>query len=136
MSNIIRPFNPVITGRPDNAGPGHKPQATPTADGNSFRELLDSRLRAQAQQHAPVLSFSKHAQARTAERGISLSEADLQKLDLAAEKAQAKGLTDTLVFMNNTAFIVNIPGRVVVTVVDQNDTEPQVFTNIDGAVMV
>lgn len=132
MSELTRPYQPIITGKPSAVPAAGKPQAQPTGTPErSFRELLGEKL-----QTRQPLTFSKHAQARAAERNIMLSETDLARLGEAAGKAQEKGLTDTLVFMNNTAFIVNIPSRVVVTVVDGRDTEPTVFTNIDGAVMV
>jgi flagellar operon protein len=135
MSDLIHPVRPIITGRPGVTPPGQKPQTqSPAAQPEqSFRELLGQSIRSRTPQ---TLTFSRHAQLRTQERNISLSASDLNRLDEAVGKAEEKGLTDTLVFMNNTAFIVNIPNRVVVTVVDGSDTEPVVFTNIDGAVMV
>lgn len=128
--NNIKPIGlPIITGRPD-VSPAGKPRETQT---QSFQELLNRSI---AQTKPQTLTFSRHAQARTEQRGISLSQTDVERLDTAVGKAQDKGLTDTLVFMNNTAFIVNVPNRVVVTVVDQGEADNTVFTNIDGAVIV
>jgi flagellar operon protein len=122
--------NPIITGRPEQ-GAAIRPQQNPASvPGPSFGELLQKTLEQQA------LTFSKHAKNRTMERGISLDESDLMRLSEAVGKAGDKGLRDTLVFMNNTAFIVNVPSRVVVTVVDGSEKEQNVFTNIDGAVIV
>lgn len=134
VSQIQKPLGyPVITGRPGAAAPvpARAPQAT---TGPSFNELLKAQL--QKQEAPKELTFSRHARERTIERDISLSDTDLEKLGAAVGKAEDKGLTDTLVFMNNTAFIVNVPNRVVVTVVDGSSAENTVFTNIDGAVIV
>jgi hypothetical protein len=38
--------------------------------------------------------------------------------------------------MNDTAFIVNVPQKIVVTVVEKTLEDAQVFTNIDGAVFI
>lgn len=128
--NNIKPLGlPVITGG-QAAQQAQKPQAQPV---KSFQELLNRNL---AQIKPQELTFSKHALARTEQRGITISQTDMERLDGAVGKAQDKGLTDTLVFMNNTAFIVNIPSKVVVTVVDSSETDNTVFTNIDGAVIV
>lgn len=128
--NGINPVKiPITTGRPFN----DNSFATGTAiSGNSFQDILSRRIATDTGQ----LTFSKHAQARTEQRGISLSETDMTKLDNAVGKARDKGLKDTLVLMNNTAYIVNVPSKVVVTVVDGSDSENNVFTNIDGAVIV
>lgn len=122
---------PIITGRPDAARPPTKPQTAP--GGASFQELLEQRLK---QQSTSQLTFSRHAQQRTQQRNIELSEGDLDRLGTAVGKAEDKGLTDTLVLMGGTAFIVNVPNRVVVTVVDGDEADSTVFTNIDGAVIV
>ena len=44
-------------------------------------------------------------------------------------KEKQKAAVDSL------AFIVNVPSRTVVTAMDQNESENNVFTNIDGAVI-
>jgi len=123
---------PIITGRPDTARPPTAPRTVP--GGASFQELLEKQLK--EQQATGQLTFSRHAQQRTLQRNITLSESDLDRLGSAVGKAEDKGLTDTLILMNNTAFIVNVPNKVVVTVVDGDETDSTVFTNIDGAVIV
>ncbi len=124
--NLGRVNLPITTGRPM---PGANPPVTET--GKPFRQLLDASL-GQTQK----LTFSKHAQARVEQRGVELSAADLKRLEQAVGKAEEKGVTDSLMYLNNTAFIVNIPSRVVVTVVDGSDTQNNVFTNINGAVIL
>lgn len=125
---------PIITGRPQ--PPSTKGTAQPAnAPGESFGDLLRKSIATTTQAPAQQLTFSKHARNRTLERGIQLSQSDIDKLASAVGTAADKGINDTLVMMNNTAFIVNVPSRVVVTVVDGSEQE-NVFTNIDGAVIV
>ena len=49
--------------------------------------------------------------------------------------AEKKGIKESLVVVDSLAFIVNVPSRTVVTAMDQNESENNVFTNIDGAVI-
>lgn len=132
IQNTIR--RPIITGRPD-AAQKTVPQQPGKTQRQSFGDLLQKSMQ-QAQAPTRQLIFSKHAQARTLQRGIALSETDLDRLESAVGKAEDKGLTDTLVLMDNKAFIVNVPSGVVVTVVDGNDANGNVFTNINGAVIM
>ena len=47
-----------------------------------------------------------------------------------------KGIKDSLMIMDQLAFIVNVPNSTVVTAIDSSVSDEQVFTNIDGAVIV
>jgi flagellar operon protein len=51
-------------------------------------------------------------------------------------KAEAKGARESLMVMGDTAFIVNIPNRTVITAVNSGQLKDNVFTNIDSAVIV
>jgi flagellar operon protein len=119
-------IRPITTGR--GLEPSRNANLPP---GQSFQQILNERLG----QNRPV-TFSKHALSRTEQRGIELGAAELQKLDAALARAGEKGLSDALVYMNDTAFIVNVPQKVVVAVVDNTRQDAQVFTNIDGAVFI
>jgi flagellar operon protein len=54
----------------------------------------------------------------------------------AVAKAESKGVKDTLVLMDDLAFVVNIRNKTVITAVNSNELKENVFTNIDGAVIV
>ena len=97
----------------------------------SFQEILEKQ---QLAKRTSELKFSKHANERLASRNIDLSEAQLQRLETGAMKASEKGITESLVMVDNLAFIVNIKSSTVITAV--NDGEDKVFTNIDGAVVI
>lgn len=117
--------------------------AQKTAAGESFQEILNRQLNNSKTSTATAdsmtsnpISFSKHANQRTEERNIQISQTDLNKLGDACDKAEEKGIKDALVMMNDSAFIVNARNRVVITVMDKNELSNNVFTNIDGAVFV
>lgn len=80
------------------------------------------------------VKFSSHAQKRLESRNIQLSETELNKLQTAVEKAEMKGAKDSLVVMDKTAFIVNVPNKTVVTAMQVDETQENVFTNIDSVV--
>jgi flagellar operon protein len=86
------------------------------------------------QQEVDSLKFSNHAMKRLESRNIQLSPNDMTKIQTAVDKAQSKGSKDSLVMMDSTAFIVNIPNRTVVTAVPVGEDNENVFTNIDSVV--
>lgn len=79
------------------------------------------------------LKFSKHANLRLESRNISLSSEQMERLKGGAEKAKLKGIQESLVMVDNMAFIVNTKSNTVITAV--NELENSIFTNIDGAVI-
>ena len=82
------------------------------------------------------LKFSKHAALRLQDRSIALTESQNARLEQGVSKAEEKGINDSLVLVDSLAFIVNVPNKTVVTAMDQTETTSNVFTNIDGAVIM
>ena len=82
------------------------------------------------------LRFSKHATNRLADRSITLSNNQLDRLTEGARKAGEKGIRESLVMVDHLAFIVNVPNHTVITAMDQTETNENIFTNIDGAVIM
>lgn len=103
------------------------PQIT-TPSGKSFEEVLRGELES--------VKFSHHAQARLESRNIKLSEDDIKQLSDAVDQAGQKGSQDALIVMKNVGFIVNVKNRTVVTAVDGENLNNNIFTNIDSAVLV
>ena len=73
---------------------------------------------------------------RLKQRDIALSTEQSQRLEAGVAKASAKGIKESLVIVDSLAFIVNVPNQTVVTAMDQTESEDNVFTNIDGAVII
>ena len=99
----------------------------------SFQEILEQK---QSRSEAGTLRFSKHAIGRLSDRNIELSGGQIKRLSDGARKAGERGIQESLVLMDELAFIVNIPNKTVVTAMDSSETQDNVFTNIDGAVIV
>lgn len=122
MSHVINginvPFVPVI--QPDN------PASKIVEGKSSFDSIF--------QKEFDKLKFSNHASKRIESRELQLSETDMTKLEDAVSKAEAKGAKDSLVMMDNRAFIVNIPNKTVITALDVQKSSENIFTNIDSVV--
>jgi len=80
------------------------------------------------------LKFSKHAEMRLQSRNIQLSDAQKDKISKAVNRAEEKGVKDSLILVDNIALVVNIKNKTVITAVNSNELKDNVFTNIDGAV--
>lgn len=83
-----------------------------------------------------VINFSKHAMSRAQERGIELTPDLMEKLSGSVEKAQEKGAKNILAFNATQAFIINVPFGRVITTMNQDEMKENIFTNIDGAVLI
>lgn len=82
------------------------------------------------------IKFSKHAESRLQSRNIQLTQEQKDKMKEAVSKAESKGVRDSLVLMDNMAFVVNVRNRTVITAANNSELTENVFTNIDGAVIV
>jgi flagellar operon protein len=80
------------------------------------------------------VKFSKHAEMRMHARNIDLTQNQKDKLNNAVLAAKQKGVKDSLVIMDDMAFVVNVNSKTVITAANNNDLKENIFTNIDGAV--
>lgn len=113
--------------RPNTAAPLGAKQ---TGAGTPFAKVLEEKLTGQ-----PV-RLSQHALERLKSRGITLSDADLKKLAGAVDSVAQKGGKDSLIMMGDAALVVSIKNRTVVTALDRQGMQGNVFTNIDSAVVL
>lgn len=99
----------------------------------SFGEILRQK---QSVNDSPYLKFSKHASMRLDSRNIELSTEQQERLETGAQKAEAKGMKESLVIVDSYSFIVNLPNKTVVTAMDHTESKENIYTNIDGAVII
>ncbi len=104
----------------------HSSLAEVTQGKSSFQEIFAKELES--------VKFSAHAQSRINSREMNLSESDMLRLESAVSQAEQKGGNESLVLMDEKAFIVSVPNRTVITVVNKNNLDSNVITNIDSAV--
>jgi flagellar operon protein len=103
----------------------------PQANAGNFESILKETVN-----QNNGLKFSKHAELRLQARNINLTQSQKDKMNEAVSIAESKGVKDSLVLMDNLAFVVNVRNRTVITAVNGNELKDNVFTNIDGAVIV
>lgn len=89
-----------------------------------------------AEAQAQDVRFSGHALKRIEQRQIEISQDDLSLLASGIERAERKGSRESLLLMDRTAYVVNVPSRTVVTAVDSEAMKDKTFTNIDSAILL
>ena len=107
-----------------------KENSTVNASGLSFEEILK-----QKQDVSESLEL-KHASMRLENRKINLSKEQSERLESGVQKASEKGIRESLVIVDSLAFIVNVPNKTVVTAMDRTESDDNIYTNIDGAVII
>jgi flagellar operon protein len=123
---MAEPINPALI-PPGISGPADpvarpRPVRAPSS-GPSFQQVLDG------------VSFSKHATQRVERRQLSVDAPTLERLNAGVDRAAGKGSRDAVVFVDDTAFVVSVANRTVVTAVGRDQLRDHVFTNIDSAVI-
>ena len=130
--------NPGAIQRPAPGSDGVQPRdgGARSSEGQPFDILLREQLLQSAPAAAsPGVKFSTHAQQRLQQRDITLGDDAVAKISDAVDRAQQKGSKESLVLLDDMAFVVSVKNRVVITAVDQPSMKQNVFTNIDSVVI-
>jgi flagellar operon protein len=98
---------------------------------SGFADLLNQKIL-----ETQEIKFSKHAEIRLQERNIRLTQHQKDKIGNAVNKALQKGVKDSLILMDDLAMVVNVRSKTVITAAGSRDLQDNVFTNIDGAVII
>ena len=128
----IDPHNPALrppgplgpVGAPARPGPS---TGTGAAAGPQFADVLKHATRG--------LEFSSHALQRVERRDIDVSGDRLQRLADGVDRLAAKGARESVVFVDDTAFVVSVRNRTVITALSRDRMREHVFTNIDSAAL-
>ena len=100
-----------------------------TPQGPAFADVLKGVAGDQ-----PV-QFSKHAVQRLERRNLAVDATSMQRLQDGVDRAAGKGARDAVVLVDDTAFVVSVRNRTVITAVGKDQMKDHVFTNIDCAVI-
>ncbi|CAG7623587.1 TIGR02530 family flagellar biosynthesis protein [Paenibacillus allorhizosphaerae] len=114
------------------------PNAVPPAAGKRYSgdKTQAAGTFDQILQQQQDVRFSHHAEERLKQRGIRFQPEQLAKIQSAIDKAATKGAKDSLMLINDTALIVNIKNRTVITAIDGASMKDNVFTQIDSAMII
>ncbi|MBS4217746.1 flagellar protein [Bacillus sp. FJAT-49711] len=117
-----------------------QPIAVNTNNRSSKTEKLSnhsfSRFLEQATAKQSRLTISKHAELRMKQREISIGPEVWEQIGLKVAEAKQKGVTDSLVLLKDAALIISAKNNTVVTVMDRQEAASQIFTNIDGTIIL
>lgn len=117
---------PGISGPGPATGPGAPGSAPAAPPAVPFSDVLVAKSGVQ---------FSNHAVQRLQRRGIAVDAPTLDRLNAGVDRAAGKGSRDAVVLVDQTAFVVSVRNKTVITAVDREHMREQVFTNIDSAVI-
>ena len=126
-------FSPIVTGTPG-AGQGLYPPSTSTQTNEpsvSFADVLKSTIEKNSE-----VNFSNHAIKRAVDHNMDITDDELNRLKEGVRLASEKNLDDTLILVGEKAFVVSVKNNTVITTVNNNSIQGNVFTNINGAVIV
>jgi len=101
--------------------------AAPQKPGSGFRAVLEKAVTG--------LAVSAHAQERIRSRNIPFGPQEMARMETAVTKAESKGCREALVMLDQSAFVVSVRNKVIVTAMDGMNVKDNVFTNIDSAVI-
>lgn len=82
------------------------------------------------------LTISKHAKQRLQQRNIEISSDHWQKINAKVDEAKQMGVNESLVLLDNAALIVSAKNKTVITALDRNEAQSQIFTNINGTIII
>lgn len=97
-----------------------------------FSEHLNHAL----SQQSTKLTISKHASERLMQRGIHIDKGQWDKIGQRVSEAKNKGINESLVIVKNAALIVSAKNETVITAMNLQEASEQIFTNINGAIIV
>lgn len=117
--------------RKQNISQNSSTQKNGNVSGADFANLLQKQM-----DQTGTVQFSAHAMRRVEERGLNVNMDSMQRLNSGVLQAEAKGSKNSLILVDQNAFVVNVPNRTVITALDKSQTEGNVFTNIDSVAIM
>ena len=122
-------WNPTLS----NPGTLSKIPSRPTekTSHSVFEQTLQQEL-----QKRTALKVSKHAAARIEARSLDISRPMWERIGEKVKEAQRKGVNDSLVLTPKVAMIVSAKNETVVTAMSRDEMKDQIFTNIDGTIVL
>lgn len=100
-------------------------------NGTDFANLLQKQM-----DQSGAVQFSTHAMRRVEERGLNVSMDNMQRLNSGVLQAEQKGSKNSLILVDENAFVVNVSNRTVITALDKSQSSGNVFTNIDSVAIM
>ena len=119
-----------INGAPRPDRPVAPAGSAPADAGSGFADELKRLIESET-----GMRLSNHVQKRLERRQIELTPDDVHRLAGAVDRAEDKGSRESLVLMDDVAWVVSIRNKTLITAVDAASRRENVFTNIDSVVI-
>ncbi|RDI47453.1 TIGR02530 family flagellar biosynthesis protein [Falsibacillus pallidus] len=98
--------------------------------------MFKQQLQTMIDSHKNELTISKHAGQRLQMRGIEIPTNQWREINQKVQEAKQKGVTDSLVILPNAALIVSAKNKTVITAMTRQEAQSQIFTNINGTILI
>lgn len=137
MSSISNELKNIIVNHPS-APAVHKKGINPGSESlNEFSKILGStEQKNELGNVSQDLSISLHAQKRLEQRSINMDSTEYTKLKQALQSLQDKGGKESLVVTDKAAYILDVANKKIVTAMNKQEMQHNVFTKIDSTVFV
>jgi len=97
----------------------------------SFKEVLNNKIF-----QDNTINFSDKASKNLHEINGSLTTDQMNRLELGLGKLKEKGIASGVLFMDSTAFVLNVKNQTVMTTIGKNRIQENVFSNFDAFAIV
>ncbi len=139
MSKVNSFLIPNVSSIPSEQQKAEQTNTLKKGEKSEFKGLIDRELlqpQVTPKDVGADVKVSSHAVKRLQERNIELDGNEYMKLKEAMGKLRAKGGHDSLVITNKAAYVVDVDKNTVVTAVDKNNMNENVFTKIDSTIFM
>jgi len=104
------------------------------ASPDEFKNLVKEKMEEPKVGHG--INLSMHAARRMQERNIDIDGEEYFKIKQAMDKLKQKGGKDSLVITPSAAYILDVDKNTIVTAIDKDQLQENVFTKIDSTILV
>lgn len=144
MSKVNSLLIPNVSSIPSESQKAEKANTLKQGQQSEFQNMLVDQLGKNDIRHPQIgglnvgqdVNVSTHAMKRLQERNIELDGNEYMKLKEAISKLRNKGGHDSLVITEKAAYVVDVDKNTVVTAVDKNNMNENVFTKIDSTIFM
>lgn len=143
MSKVNSFLIPNVSSLPSDTQKAQETNALKPGQKSEFKGLVDQLSQQDLRQPqvgvkdlGADVNVSTHAMKRLQERNIELDGNEYMKLKEAISKLRTKGGHDSLVITQKAAYVVDVDKNTVVTAVDKNNMNENVFTKIDSTIFM
>ncbi|WP_096635490.1 TIGR02530 family flagellar biosynthesis protein [Clostridium cochlearium] len=104
-------------------------------NGNTKKTTFDEVFKKQVNKEDSFV-LSNHAHERLRQRNIVLNPQDMKKVNEGINMGEKKGCKEIVILYKDIALVTNIKNRTVITAMAKDESQGNVFTNIDGMVIL